>query len=71
VVGAEACFDQILEAIMLSWVMLVLLGFVGWGLGILFVLTLMRMSGDQDVAARREEELRDATSHAKLPQFGA
>ena len=56
---------------MLSWVMLVLLGFVGWGLGILLVLTLMRMSGDQDVAARREEELWDATSHAKLPQFGA
>jgi hypothetical protein len=60
-----------LEAIMLSWVMLVLLGFVGWGLGIWFVLALMRMSGDQDVAARREEELWDATSHAKLPQFGA
>jgi hypothetical protein len=36
-----------------GWVILVL---VGWALGLLFVLILMRMSGDQDRAARHEQK---------------
>ena len=34
---------------------LVVLGIVGWLLGLLFVLVLMRMAGDQDRAARHQQ----------------
>ena len=34
----------------------ILLGVVGWLLGLLFALVLMRMAGDQDRAARHEEK---------------
>lgn len=34
----------------------ILLGLVAWGLASLFVLILMRMAGDQDRAARREQQ---------------
>ena len=34
----------------------IVLGLVAWGLGILFVLILMKMAGDQDRAARREQQ---------------
>ncbi len=36
-----------------SWI---LLGLVVWGLVSLFVLILMKMAGDQDRAARREQQ---------------
>jgi len=36
---------------------LIVLGLVGWVLVHLFVLVLMRMSGDQDRAARQAEKL--------------
>jgi hypothetical protein len=36
----------------LAWIML---GVVGWLLGLLFVLVLMRMAGDRDRAARHEQ----------------
>jgi hypothetical protein len=35
---------------------LVLVGLIGWALGLLFVLILMRMAGDQDRAARRHQK---------------
>ncbi len=34
----------------------IVLGLVAWGLGILFVMILMKMAGDQDRAARREQQ---------------
>ena len=34
----------------------VLLGVVGWVLGVLFVMVLLRMAGDQDRAAHRAEK---------------
>ena len=37
----------------LSWIML---GLVGWAFGLLFVLALMRMSGDEDRAARHQQK---------------
>jgi hypothetical protein len=39
-----------------SWIML---GLVGWALGLAFVLVLMRMAGDQDRAARHEQKRLD------------
>lgn len=35
----------------------IVLGFVGWTLGFLFVLILMRMAGDEDRAALQQERL--------------
>jgi hypothetical protein len=43
----------------LSWI---LLGIVGWTLGVLFVLVLVRMAGDQDRAARHEQKRLDPYS---------
>ena len=37
---------------------LILLGVVGWLFGLLVVLALMRMAGDQDRAARHEQKRR-------------
>jgi hypothetical protein len=37
----------------LSWIVL---GLVGWAFGLLFVLALMRMSGNQDRAARHQQK---------------
>ena len=47
----------------LGWV---LLGVVGWLIGLLFVLVLMRMSGDQDRAARHEQKRRDPFSDVTI-----
>ena len=44
---------------MLTWI---IGGFIVWAVGFLFVLALMRMSSDQDRAARREEMLLDRSS---------
>ena len=43
----------------------VLLALVGWALGLLFVLILMRIAGNRERAARQEQERidRDATKH--------
>jgi len=47
----------------LSWIML---GLVGWALGLLFVLALMRMSGDQDRSARHEQKRLDPYSDVTI-----
>ncbi len=49
----------------LSWIVL---GLVGWTLGLLFVLALMRMSGDQDRAARHEQKHLDPFSDVTITQ---
>jgi hypothetical protein len=51
----------------LTWI---LLGLVGWGLGLLFVLALMRMAGDQDRAARHEQKRIDPLSDVTITRFG-
>jgi hypothetical protein len=51
----------------LSWI---LLGLVGWALGLLFLLTLMRMAGDQDRAARHEQRRLDPLSDVTITRFG-
>ena len=47
----------------LGWI---LLGVVGWVLGLLFVLVLMRMAGDQDRAARHEQKRLDPFSDVTI-----
>ena len=51
----------------LSWIML---GLVGWALGLLFVLTLMRMAGDQDRAARHQQKRLDPFTDVTITRFG-
>jgi hypothetical protein len=51
----------------LSWIVL---GLVGWALGLLFVLALMRMAGDQDRAARHEQRRLDPLSDVTITRFG-
>ena len=48
----------------------IVLGLVGWALGLLFVLVLMRMAGDQDRAARHEQKRIDATSDVTITRAG-
>ena len=48
-----------------SWI---LLGIVGWALGLLFVLILFRMAGDQDRAARHEQKRLDPYSDVTITQ---
>ena len=47
----------------LGWI---LLGVVGWLLGLLFVLVLMRVASDQDRAARHEQKRRDPFSDVTI-----
>ena len=47
----------------LGWI---LLAVVGWLLGLLFVLVLMRMAGDQDRAARHEQKRLDPFSEVTI-----
>ena len=49
----------------LSWI---LLGLVGWALGLVVVLILMRMAGDQDRAARHEQKRLDPYSEVTITQ---
>ena len=49
---------------------LIVLGLVGWALVLLVVLVLMRMTGDQDRAARHQEKLLDPLSDVTITQFG-
>jgi hypothetical protein len=51
----------------LGWIVL---GLVGWALGLVFVLALFRMSGDQDRAARHEQKRLDPHSDVTITQFG-
>lgn len=51
----------------LGWIML---GLVGWGLGLVIVLTLFRMAGDQDRAARHEQKRLDPYSDVTITQSG-
>jgi hypothetical protein len=46
-----------------SWI---LLGLVGWALGLVFVLALMRMAGDQDRAARHQQKRIDPYSEVTI-----
>ena len=51
----------------LTWVVL---GVVGWLLGLLFVLVLMRMAGDEDRAARHEQKRIDPYSDVTITRSG-
>jgi hypothetical protein len=52
----------------LSWI---ILGVVGWALGLAFVLVLMRMAGDQDRAARHEQKRIDPFSEVTITRPGS
>lgn len=51
----------------LGWI---LLGLVGWVLGLVVVLALFRMSGDQDRAARHEQKRLDPYSDVTITRSG-
>lgn len=51
----------------LSWIVL---GLVGWALGLVVVLALFRMSGDQDRAARHEQKRLDPYSEVTITRTG-
>ncbi len=51
----------------LGWIML---GLVGWALGLVVVLALFRMSGDQDRAARHEQKRLDPYSDVTITRTG-
>ena len=55
-------------SVALSWIML---GLVGWALGMVFVLVLMRMAGDQDRAARHTEKRLDPYSDVTITRLGS
>ena len=48
----------------------IVLGLVAWTLGLLFVLVLMRMAGDEDRAALQQERLLEASSDGVVIQAG-
>jgi len=50
---------------------LIMLGLVGWGLVLLVGLAFMRISGDQDRAARRAEKRLIPHSDVTITQFGS
>lgn len=47
-----------------------LLGLAGWAFGLVIVLALFRMSGDQDRAARHAEKRLDPFSDVEITQNG-
>lgn len=51
----------------LGWV---LLGLVGWAFGLVILLALFRMSGDQDRAARHEQKRLDPYSDVTITRAG-
>ena len=51
----------------LSWV---LLGLIGWAFGLVVVLALFRMAGDQDRAARHEQKRLDPYSDVTITRAG-
>jgi len=50
--------------------LLIVLALVGWALGLVGVLVLMRMAGDEDRAARHEEKLLDPYSDVNITVVG-
>ena len=48
----------------------IVLGIVGWVLGLVIVLTLFRMAGDQDRAARHEQKRLDPYSDVTITHSG-
>ena len=52
---------------MLTWIVL---GFVGWALGFLFLMILLRMAADEDRSARHEEKRLDPYSDVAITQYG-
>jgi hypothetical protein len=48
----------------------IVLGIVGWVLGLVIVLTLFRMAGDQDRAARHEQKRLDPYSDVTITNSG-
>ena len=52
---------------MFTWI---IVGLVGWVIGFLFVMVLMRMAGDEDRAARHGEKLLDPFSDVSITQTG-
>jgi hypothetical protein len=66
---AEARYIRAAAVHMLySWIVL---GLVGWVLGFLFLMILMRMAGDEDRAARHSEKLLDPFSDVSITHYGA
>ena len=51
----------------LSWI---LLGLVGWAFGLVVVLAIFRMAGDQDRAARHEQKRLDPYSDVTITRTG-
>jgi len=51
----------------LGWIVL---GLVGWMLGLVILLALFRMSGDQDRAARHEQKRLDPYSDVTITHTG-
>ena len=56
-----------MRAMNLAWIVL---GLVAWALGLVFVLALMRVAGDQDRAARHEQRRIDPYSDVTITQYG-
>jgi hypothetical protein len=48
----------------------ILLGLLGWGVGLVFVMVLMRTAGKQDRAARHEEKRIDPLSDVTITKIG-
>jgi len=48
----------------------ILLGLVGWGLGLLLVLTLMRIAGDEDHDARHAQKDLDPYCDVTITRYG-
>ena len=48
----------------------ILVGVIGWALGLVVVLALFRMSGEQDRAARHAEKRLDPFSDVEITQNG-
>ena len=49
---------------------MILVGVIGWALGLMIVLALFRMAGDQDRAARHAEKRLDPFSDVEITQNG-
>jgi hypothetical protein len=55
------------RSVSLSWI---LLGLVGWAFGLVVVLAIFRMAGDQDRAARHEQKRLDPYSDVTITRTG-
>jgi hypothetical protein len=64
--SSESCGQHGAWDMNLSWI---LLGLVGWGIALLFVLLLMRMAGDQDRSARHEQKRIDPLADVTITKI--